>query len=316
MEYRPGTEHSVGGFDLRGPKCGSIQSLSDNYELALKRYQSPGVTDLEPSAPKYQLISYTLKAAKSCAVFDLRTRSGEFAPYPHARLMHIAGMTRSASIKAMKAFPPEGIPGASEWVKSFVAGHRSEQPIEHQQFSYVPLPSIGHEHADAMIRRIMIVAPFGCEGELRHLAGQIDGEQLQPEGGGEGPILDGGRTGGVIRQYLGPSRTWASVTPVILPGHDDHKPEKTIKLIERALNQSGVDHGCQFEWSSLPNFPNCLSAHKYDRQGKKTGYFRPRYLNDLTAVHMRITFEQAVPGPLVIGSGRHCGFGVFAVLKE
>ena len=249
-------------------------------------------------------------------VFALRTASDNSYRYSHAKLIHIAGMTRSASIKAMKAFPPEGIGHAADWVKSFVSGHRPEGQNDHKQLSYVPLPSIGGEHADAMIRRVMITAPFGCEAELRHLSYQLDGEQLQPEGGGEGPVLDPLPSDGVTRQYLGPSKVWASVTPVILPGHDDHKPEKTMKLIERALVQSGIERGCQYKWGALPNFNNCLTAHKHDRNGRRTGYFRPDHLDGLTAVHIRVTFEHPVAGPLTIGAGRHCGLGVLAALNE
>ena len=102
----------------------------------------------------------------------------------------VAGMTRSAAIEAMKDFLPEGITATllGSNLCELVIVRRAQN--NHKQFSYVPLPSIGHEHADAMIRRVMITAPFGCETELRHLADQLNGEQLQPEGGGEGPVLD------------------------------------------------------------------------------------------------------------------------------
>ena len=250
-----------------------------------------------------------------CVVFALRDSKGDSYSYPHAKLIHIAGMTRRASIILMDAYPPGNIDDA-DWVKSFVAGHRSEGQTDHRQFSYVPLPSVGHEHADAMIRRVIITASFGFETELCHLAAQLDGEQLRPEGGGAGPVLDIVGSDGVTRQYLGPSKAWASVTPIILPGHDDHKPAKTVKLIERALAQSGIEQGCQFTWGALPYFNNCLTASKYDRTGRRTGYFRPDHLNGLTAIHTRISFKHAVAGPLTIGAGRHCGLGTLAMLNE
>jgi CRISPR-associated protein Csb2 len=120
----------------------------------------------------------------------------------------------------------------------------------------------------------------------------------------------------VAKRYLDPARVWATVTPAILPGHDDHKPEKTVRLIERALIQSGVDQPCKFTWSALPNFPHCLTAHKYDRNRRPVGYFRPEHLKSMTAVHVQLAFEHAVTGPLLIGAGRHCGFGVLAASPE
>ena len=247
-------------------------------------------------------------------VFALRRRDGDWYSKSHAQLMHIAGMTRCASIKAMKAFAPDGTD--ADWIKTFVAGHRPDGVENHEQVSYVPLPSIGHEHADAMIRRVMIVAPFGRDVWLRHLAQQLEGQELVPEGDGERPVLERARGDGVTRQYTGTATRWATVTPAILPGHDDHKPAKTIKLIERALRESGIDQPCQFTWSALPNFKNCLTAHKYDSQKRRTGYFRPNHLENLTAVHLQLQFEQPVAGPVVIGAGRHYGFGLCALSPE
>ena len=118
--------------------------------------------------------------------------------------------------------------------------------------------------------------------------------------------------------YTEPAHTWHSFTPVILPGHDDHKPEKTRRLIEKALQQSGIDQPCEFEWSAFSQFPKSLSAHKYDHDGRLTGYIRPDHLLSQTAVHLTLRFRDnlKVPGPLAIGAGRHCGLGLFAAVES
>jgi CRISPR-associated protein Csb2 len=247
-------------------------------------------------------------------IFALRRADGEFFPEAQARLIHVAGMARHAAICAMdikKGFPPPGLPDPAQWVEYFVAGHRNGRD-DHQQFSYVPLPSIGHEHADAMIRRVMIIAPHGFETHLRHLAEQLDGCQLEREHGGEASILERLRGDGVTRLYTQCAKTWATVTPVILPGCDDHKPTKTRKLMVAALRQSGIEQPCEFTWSAVPNFPHCLPAYSRDRHGRPTGYFRPDHLHKFSMVHVRITFQNQVAGPLVIGAGRHYGFGLLA----
>jgi CRISPR-associated protein Csb2 len=304
---------------LRVPREGSMADLRSAHESALSRIEhgqplhtvrKPGVFD------RVFYSSAERPLGRPVRILALRKNSDEWDPYPHAKLIHVAGMVRCAAIKKMKGYAPEGIGDAGAWVESFVAGHRPEGAETQDRFSYVPLPSIGGEHADGMIRRVIITAPFGCEAWLEHLAEQLDGIQLEPEGGGEGPVLERLRADSVARRYLAPSRVWATVTPVILPGHDDHKPEKTVKLIERALRQSGVDEPCEFTWSALPNFPHCLTAHKYDRNRRHAGYFRPKHLESLTALHLQVAFEHASAGPLLIGAGRHCGLGVLAALPE
>src|ERR1035441_5172753 len=254
---------------LRVPKESSMNDLRCAHDSALGRIEHG-----KPLRPAYKphvfdrvfYGSVERPLGRPAVVFALRTADEDVYRYPHAKLIHIAGMTRSAAIKAMQEFPPEDLGESSAvWVDTFVAGHRPPGADGHKQFSYIPIPSIGHEHADAMIRRVMIVAPFGHELQLRHLAGQLEGEQLKPEGGGERPVLYRLRGDGVTRMYLGTSALWASVPPVILPGHDDHKPDKTIKLIQRALSQSGIDQPCEFTWSAMPNFQHSLTAHNYDR---------------------------------------------------
>ena len=260
-------------------------------------------------------------------VFKLLDPNEDPARYPQVKLIHIAGMVRHLAIKAMTDAGAE-----AEFVNRFVRGKRDPSSSdEHKQISYVPLPSIGHEHADAIIRNVMLIAPINMDRELTDLARHIDGQPLQPEGDFEECGSDsypsaayraelrlftppGGKF--IDKYYLGTSRSWHTVTPVILPGYDDHKPEKTIKLIQRALAQSGVEQPCEFEWSTLPNFKNCLTAHKYDRNKRRIGYFRPSHLKDYTAVHLRIRFEWPYSGPLAIGAGRHCGFGIFAAISD
>ncbi len=312
---KPGTFRDEGS--LRIPVEGSLMDLRRAHESALNRIEHGKPLRTVDKPVEFDRVFYASTErplGRPYVVFALRDSGDDSYRYPHAKLVHIAGMTRSAAIKAMKAYPPEdeGIEDTAAWVESFVAGHRPEGVDGHKQFSYIPLPSIGHEYADAMIRRVMIMAPFGCESHLRHLADQLDGQQLKPEDGSDGPVLERLNSDGVTRRYVGLSTEWATVTPIILPGHDDHKPPKTVRLIDRALRQAGIDRPCQFKWNAMPNFKNCLTAHKYDRLKRPLGYYCPRHLEELTAVHVRVTFEQPVAGPLSIGAGRHCGLGVLA----
>ncbi len=65
-----------------------------------------------------------------------------------------------------------------------------------------------------------------------------------------------------------------------------------------------------------------LGAHKYvkdasSKDGKRLiNYIRPDHLLNQTAVHLTISFPHEVPGPITIGAGRHCGFGLMAAVPE
>jgi CRISPR-associated protein Csb2 len=252
---------------------------------------------------------------RPCAIFELRQNDGNLFAYPLNKLIHIAGMVRHLAKAEMTKSRPEGVD--VDWVETYVVGHARPDAVEHRQFSYLPLASIGHTYTDFSVRRVMIVAPLGDDRFLEHLAIRLNGQQLIPTPEtklSHPPTLVRVRRDKVAAFYTQPANAWASVTPVILPGHNDHKPDKTRKLIEKALAQSSIEQPCEFEWSPFSLFIKSLSAHKYDHEKRQIGYIRPSHLLTQTAVHVTLRFSAGikVPGPVTIGAGRHCGFGIFA----
>lgn len=319
------------GRRLRVHRHGSLDALCRRHEQFLGRIRGGEWTPVAPLSviDRVHYKRDTDPLGRPWCALKLVDLNDDTYAYPHAKLIHLAGMVRHLAIQVMKKNPPRGVREPARWVEQYVAGHRekSEGAVEalHAQLSYVPLPSVGHAHTDPGVRRLMIVAPFGDDEILEHLARQLDGRRLVPERTEQlrGPVfLSRLRHDGVIDSYTKPCRTWASFTPVILPGHDDRKPEKTRKLIRKALSQSGIDQPCEFEWSAFSHFAKSYSAYKHvrDEQAKDgrrhVGYVRPGHLLELSAVHLRLTFEQPVPGPLTIGAGRHCGFGLLVGLDD
>jgi CRISPR-associated protein Csb2 len=282
--------------------------------------------------------------ARPYAVFKLLDDNLETTRYPHLLLAHIAAVVRHAAIECMKdgRNAPSWMSEAERgpWVSRFVRGKNEPPRDDHQQISYVPLPSIGHAHSDAMIRNVMLIAPIGRERELEHVAARLDGVLLKFKDTGED--CDAGAPprvplphsiqrfkppeGKFIEKcYLGRSKVWQSVTPVVLDEHIDKKtretkdgqkikyrdPEDFRRLIDLALRRAGIETPCTFIWQTLPFYKNCLTAHRFDRN-KRPNYLLPKRLDGKTAVHVRIECEHPIAGPITLGAGRHCGFGLMA----
>ena len=317
VSWRPMDVRQQAGNSHRIPSKRTLRDLERVYGSFLNSVSGRQYTPpLRPSVfRRVRYFSPDHIAGLPHAIFELRNDDGGLFAYPQRKLIHIAGMVRHLAKEAMQHYPPIGVP--DDWVERYVAGHARKHDKEHRQFSYVPLPSIGHRYTDPSIRRVMIVAPVGDGDWLEYLAGRISGSQLKPEGnefGEQGPpTLNRVHRDKVARQYTASANRWASVTPVILPGHTDRKSGKTIKLIERSLREAGIEQPCTFEWSPVSRFATSLAAHKTDREGKPI-YFKPTYLQSLSALHLTLTFDDdfKVPGPLAIGAGRHCGFGLLA----
>jgi CRISPR-associated protein Csb2 len=321
-----------GGRRLRVHVNGSLDALTKRYDKFLKRLIRGDWTPVPPlnAIDQVRYCRDSDPIRRPHAVFKIVDANDDTVTYSQSKLIHIAGMVKHLAIEAMRNNPPGDLRGLeqSDWLRAYIAGHQSDEDKKagaiHTQFSYIPMQSIGNYHTDPGVRRVMIAAPLGDDDWLEHLADHLDGEPLKPlpntilPPGTRIERIDNKSKDGVRDAYLRTSDTWASVTPVILPGHDDHKPDKTRRLILKALQQSGIDQPCEFEWSAFSYFPKSLSAHKYDREKRPAGYIRPDHLLNLSAVHLRIRFEddRQVPGPLAVGAGRHCGLGIFACVEE
>jgi len=307
---------------LRTPIAGTLDALRSRHALFLKRVdiKKKHFTPVDPLS-HFEMTYYRRcgdPRGRPHVIFHLRDESNSFISYPQARLIHIAGMVRHQALEAMRDSPPPWIENVAEWLDSYVAGHVKNRDA-HRQLSYIPLPSIGHPHADYEVRRALISAPVGDEHILHHLAIRLNGSQLFPLRGdefgqGSPPTLVRIGRDRVTSRYTGRANIWTSITPVILPGHNDRKKAKTVKLIEKALVQSGIEQPCSYEWREVSWFPKAVSAHKYDREKRRIGFVRPDHLLNYSAVHLKIRFTDGlyVPGPMVIGAGRHVGLGTMA----
>lgn len=316
--WEPASDRS--GTPLRVPIAGTLEALIRRHTAFLNRLSDDGFRPVPPLTV-FQTVNYrrtTDPIERPCTVFQLVSPDGSPFSYPQDKLIHIRGMVRHLAIEAMMREQPRGVP--EDWVNNYVRGKARPGEDNHRQFSYIPLPSIGMDHTDPSIRRVMITAPPGDEAWLKFLENRLLGQQLVPDPEfctllKNPPILTRPLSRSGYDRYVQTAKEWASVTPVILPGHDDHSPAKTRKLIEKALAQSGVNVPCEYEWRAISWFPKSLPAYKYDRHKRPIGYFRPSHLVNLTAVHLRLTFETDISGPLVIGAGRHCGLGLMATLR-
>lgn len=200
----------------------------------------------------------------------------------------------------------------------YLAGHMNGGHPALPRFSYLPLPTIGHKHADGMIRRLLIAEPFGGDGTHAYWARYRLRNQtlLDHDGNERGVLLDVWRPGSraMIARYVDESRVWTSVTPVILPGYDDFKrngsaqderPNKAERLFVKALTQAGLplEAISDVTLRKAPFWPGAQHPREYHR---------PNYLKGYAAWHVHLVFRESISGPLAIGAGRHGGLGIFA----
>ncbi|WP_428937276.1 type I-G CRISPR-associated protein Csb2 [Fontivita pretiosa] len=313
---------------LRVPRKGSLQDIERAYQAFIGRVfverkgRRAALRYMPPDKARcFDMVAYfqrTTIPQRPYAVFELP----DGVAFRQEDASVVAAMLRSLACREKEDFSERFPDDNSEvYLSGHVNGARKTPP----RFSYLPLPSIGHEHSDGMIRRVLIAEPFGGDGRRAAWAqGRLLNQTLTDASKNHrGQLMNLWRktSRSVVDRYVGSVRTWATVTPVILPGFDDFRgvtkdeqragqATKTEQLFMKAVVQAGLpaDLVESFALRKAPFWPG--SAHP-------SRYRRPDYLDTardrhFPAWHVCVRFRESVPGPIAIGAGRHCGLGLFA----
>jgi CRISPR-associated protein Csb2 len=183
-------------------------------------------------------------------------------------------------------------------------GDRSE--LRRARFSYLPLPTITPLRTEG-IARVVVVATPGLHAELAWVKAHLAGRELIWKGEPMALLEPLPATDGVLPHYRAMSDCWSTVTPVVLPGHDDHSGKKAERLLRTAFLQAGFE----------PEVVDSIRELAWQREGFRAGvdlanrYLAPDKVRG-SQFHVRVRFATRVSGPIAIGSGRHRGMGVFA----
>ncbi len=297
-----------GGVGLYVPTEGWYDRLEENYE----RWRQPpdrGTMDVRKGTlpPSVRPVPYRNTLAPLPRPFLAYTLESADDPGPFSvpweGAMEVSARLRHGTSEALRS------DGAEESVlKVYALGHGEEKERD-QRLSYVPLPSIGHEHSDGRIRRVLLAAPPD-DRRIEGVAPLMDGLRLVAPGRPVSRLVALDDDDPVLARYVGSSRTWASVTPVILHGHDARKgrvdPDRTHALLLAALEQAGVG-------KSVATFAYGRTAW-WHGVGSSRDIRVPEHLSHWPRYHLRVEFRSEVRGPLLVGIGRHYGIGVLAAV--
>jgi CRISPR-associated protein Csb2 len=227
---------------------------------------------------------------------------------PKRRTRDVAAWTRHAVAEVCEAWPF----GSTQ---TLVHGHGqgaagNGDPTE--RFSFLPLPTLNPKLGRVEgVTRVAVVGPEGFEEQVDWVRARIAGKELEWQGEAMAflePLPEGDW---VLEQYVGASDWWSTVTPVILPGHDDRSPAKQERLLIKAFLQAGFEKEVlgkiqSLDWQKVGFRAGTDLAHRYLAPDRVSG---PMF-------HVRVRFGRPIRGPLAIGSGRYRGMGVFAVHRK
>lgn len=243
-------------------------------------------------------------------------------PHGPAEILAIEGGPR-VSIEQLALLTP-GLRAAilSLWsrdIPSVISGHTEDrQPLQAAHLALCALANVGFRHADGSIKGFACLLPRGVDSGIRlHLRavlaqlrelklGRLGVLQLAPRAV---PDLDSLRLG----RYTRPSTEWHSVTPVVLSRHPKpRRGESAADMVARELANLGLPAAKYIECSAASAVRAVPSAAPRGPGAAADAFVRPdlKQLQGRQWTHVRVQFERAVRGPLVIGAGRHLGLGM------
>jgi len=296
-----------GGVALRVPKSGTLDDLMRKHQDFLNRLTDNGFKPVPPlrefSVAHYQRPG-DVESRPYCVFSILKPdASGNRAFNTARRTRDVAAWIRHAVAEVCQR------EGWADFLP-FVHGHGADgsgpnnRDNSSHRFQYLPLPTINSKlNRVESIRRVMVVAPPGCDDRIDFIRRRLLGHSLKWDGQEFGLLnLQPGKDW-VGDQYTGKAYTWTSVTPVILDGFNDRSASKTAKLLRKALAHAGITAEVEFEWQTFGFRPGVEPVRAFVRPDQFHG----------SMIHVRLRFKHRLQGPIAIGAGRYRGFGLLVM---
>lgn len=318
---------------LRAPMKGTFEDLERRHAAFLSRTSFADPTLRPPPALSTFAITNYARADQprvpDIAGFTLmRVESDNFRAFDAVRRgKAVAGMLRHAVRTAAER---------AGWdearVHRTVLGHGEG---EEARLLLVPVPSIeprgaGGETAGA-VRRVMVFSTDARSADTAWAKRALGGLDLIDESTGEvqAVLAATSRADRVLRRYTSESSTWVTVTPMILPGHDDpgglrEKLRKATRaedqrlllerlmrrreaLVRKALRHAGLGDELAYAAQIETRETGFVAGVEHTSR-----YAVPSHLAKSPRLHVKLTWPVKVAGPLCLGRGRFSGLGLFA----
>lgn len=313
--HRPSAS-GAGGRVLPSPHEGSLESLTARHRANAHRFamMSGARTAVFSQPPRPSFGAARYDGAPSRRLYELFDRSDPRRPgaWDLVGAVPLTVAIRDAAIARLS----QAIPDRGEAIEQAVRGRRPDGsgagPIG-ARVRILPLPSLGHEHADLRIRRVLVEVPVTCPLRPDDVFWAFSGLEPFNAGTGEllGRIIVPASTDGMTERHYGVGTSagwhWRTVTPAALPravrGRGAGREEALASAVEDALRHAGLPAAQSIAVQREPFQGHGARAEDF-AEGTRFGRDR--------VWHVEIAFRTPVAGPVAIGDGRFLGLGLMA----
>lgn len=318
LPHVPGALHEQATM-LETPVPGTLDSLLARYAASAERFgldksqKKPTATFSQPSRPLVVAVPYGAERVRVLYELRLPDTDKGYVPWRLALAANLVQRVRDAAMaKLARVFPDR---------KADIEHALLGRPVEgraipaEQRVQIIPIPSIGHEHVDRGIRRVLVDVPATCSFTPEDIFWAFSGLELTTTDTGEVFALLVAAENIDMLQHHGllgePRRRWRTVTPVVLGeryGLEGAVPEKLAQGITDALRHANI--GARVVDVRAQRMP-------FEKHGVEAATFaKETRFSEHTLWHVEIALDRSVRGPLLLGDGRYLGLGLLAPVRE
>ena len=302
------------------PISGSLDSLTARYKAFGERLDHVGKKTKFTQPPKPVSGRAAYNALPHRLMVELRNSEGKVTPLsPTATAPLIEAVRQTIAT----SFPNDPL------VERLIIGRGAGAGDISSRLRIIPLPSVGHQHADQFIRRILIELPQSSPLNIEAIRWALEGALLDLKLRTASYCINMVLTDldKMAHHYINATpctKVWRSVTPVILPSGKSGRLGKSLANVtsDNRFAQKASRYAARDDRALLAAIRHAgvsadlvsasLRREPFTAKGQLAGNFvvDTRFPKD-RAYHAKLFFAEPVRGPLVIGDGRFLGLGLF-----
>jgi len=296
-----------GDRTLRVPTRGRLAELCEAYDGNPRRrpptgaWATYGKPSLERELPRGH--------HRDMVIFRLL---GGPAPLPLEAAGSVVAVWRKALIEQ-----------ADQPVSEAISGHAPDSTAENPKpsrsahLALLPLADVGHRHARAHLLGLAAALPDSLSDNERRAClralGRVGSLTLGSLGEWRLERSNSEERRAALRPstWSQPARAWASVTPFVFGRYPRELwGSEAANLVAEACAIAGLPRPSSVATAPVGWVLGVPPSDRFPPMPHRPG--KPRRLH----AHVRLVFPEPVAGPLLVGAGRHQGYGLFRQLTE
>lgn len=331
--YRPALNGA--GSTLSCPAPNSLTSLIDRYKANQTRLKMQGtnasgkknsVTFAQPPKPRFIPVAYASPATRF--LYELRdsSQNAGFHVWPLRETCALVKTVRDDCAARLEASLAQHLPDKAGAVNRVFGLCRDMTKADKlSRIRIIPLPSIGHPHADRGIRRILVETPPNCPIRAQDIDWAFIGFCKFDQSTGEVDwMLTKADEPSMLNHYGIDSEekpgfhVWHTITPMALSikrpdGRTSGAQRTAIEIRATSAIVQALRH------AGLTQKPASIRVQRepFDTKGALAQEFAADTRFDARCLwHVELSFAQAMSGPLLVGNGRYLGLGLMIPVRQ